>query len=877
MIKSSRVPPSRPAAAPRALSGQRVFFALLAVLALAFGVVTGVGPAAADTAPTNPADPATPPTVSADPLPTVQHDGVAWDQEVVGNTVFVAGRFTYARPAGAEPGTQLTARNNMLAYDITTGNLITSFAPDLNGQALAVAASPDGTRVYVGGEFTLANGQTRNRIAAYDTATGALISTFKPSVFGPVRALAATNTTVYVGGSFNAIGPGGLPRKNFAAFNASNGAILPWAPATGEGTNQNGTAAKSSAVQGLVVLPALNKVIAVGRFGFLNGVVATGVGALDATTGSTLPFAVSTQFTNDGDHSAFLSISTDGTNVYGTAYDFYSAVNFEGTFAARASDGEMVWVADCKGDHYQAYRSGSAIYSASHAHDCSYMRAFPEVSPRAHHHAHAVSLAATTTVTGGLLAGKPAPSMLAWAPDFTIGTFTGQKQGPWSVDGNSQYVVYGGEFTYVNATKQQGLTRFAVAQLAPNLRGPRASTGLDPTLTVPKRSVGTIRVTWRTTYDQDNENLTYRVVRNGNTAAPIYVTTVPSKFWTLSNVTFDDTGLPTGTYTYQIYAFDPFGNQVAGATKSLSVTGVAGTPNSPPTAAFTHTTDGLTASFDGTGSTDTDGTISSYAWTFGDGTTATGPTASRTYAVAGTYSVQLLVTDDDGATGVLTKSVTVAPASAPLASDSFTRSVAGGLGTADAGGPWTVSPAAACSVNGSAAVLSTGAGVTVNASLNSVSSADTAVQVQVALDRPATGSGTYVSVVARKIGTTDYRVRLRVFETGVVNATLFRSVNGVLTELQRLDIPGLTYTPGQVLNVRLDVSGSGTSTVQAKVWSAGAAEPGWQLSRTDSTAELQGPGAVGVATYVAATATNGPAGISFDNFWAGAAGTAPPP
>ncbi|MBA3369139.1 MAG: PKD domain-containing protein [Geodermatophilaceae bacterium] len=804
----------------------------------------------------------------------MQIDGVVWDQVVVGNTVYAVGRFSNARPAGAAPGTQLTPRNNMLAYDLTTGNLITSFAPDLNAQALAVAASPDGKRVYVGGDFTTANGQTRNRIAAYDTATGALSSTFRPSVYGPVRALTATNTTIYVGGTFNAIGPGGLARKNLAAFNAANGAPLAWAPVTGEGINQNGTPAKSSAVQGIVVVPSANKVVAVGRFGYLNGILATGVGALDPATGATLPFATSTQFTNDGDNSAFLSVSTDGTNVYGTAYDFYDARNFEGTFAARASDGALLWVADCKGDHYQAFRSGSVIYSASHAHDCSLMRAFPEVTPRTPHHAHAVSLAATTTVVGGWLIGKPAPTMQAWAPDFQIGTFTGQSQGPWSVDGNSQYVVYAGEFTKVNATNQQGLVRFAVPSLAPNLRGPKASTGLTPTLSNP--SSGTAAVTWRTTYDQDNENLTYRVVRNGNTAAPIYTTTVPSKLWTLSNVTFTDTGLPTGTYTYQIYVVDPFGNQNTGESRTLQVAGPPGVPNNPPTAAFTNISNGLTASFDGTGSSDGDGTITSYAWTFGDGSSATGSTASRTYAVAGTYSVRLTVTDDDGATATVTKSVTVAPAGGPLAQDSFSRATTGGLGTADAGGPWTVSPAAACSVNGTAGVLSTGAGTTVNASLNSVSATDTAVQVSVALDRATTGAGNYVSVVARKVGTTDYRVRLRVLNTGVVNATLFRSVGGVLTELRRMDIPGLTYTPGQVLNVRFDVSGSGTSTLNAKVWPAGAAEPAWQLTATDTTASLQGAGAVGVATYVSGSATNGPVGISFDNFWAGAAGTAPP-
>ena len=52
----------------------------------------------------NPSDPKTPVTVSADPLPTVQIDGVAWTQRVIGNTVYVGGRFTTARPAGAAAG-----------------------------------------------------------------------------------------------------------------------------------------------------------------------------------------------------------------------------------------------------------------------------------------------------------------------------------------------------------------------------------------------------------------------------------------------------------------------------------------------------------------------------------------------------------------------------------------------------------------------------------------------------------------------------------------------------------------------------------------------------------------------------------------------------
>jgi PKD repeat protein len=87
-----------------------------------------------------------------------------------------------------------------------------------------------------------------------------------------------------------------------------------------------------------------------------------------------------------------------------------------------------------------------------------------------------------------------------------------------------------------------------------------------------------------------------------------------------------------------------------------------GTPNDPPTASFTAApTSGiapLAVSFDGSASSDSDGTIASYAWSFGDGGTATGATASHTYAAPGTYSAKLTVTDDKGATGSQTQTIT---------------------------------------------------------------------------------------------------------------------------------------------------------------------------------------------------------------------------
>lgn len=76
--------------------------------------------------------------------------------------------------------------------------------------------------------------------------------------------------------------------------------------------------------------------------------------------------------------------------------------------------------------------------------------------------------------------------------------------------------------------------------------------------------------------------------------------------------------------------------------------------NAAPTALITvNTTEGtapLTVSFDASGSSDTDGTINSYSWNFGDGDIGTGTNLSHTFSTVGSYPVVLTVTDDKGAT-----------------------------------------------------------------------------------------------------------------------------------------------------------------------------------------------------------------------------------
>ncbi len=127
----------------------------------------------------------------------------------------------------------------------------------------------------------------------------------------------------------------------------------------------------------------------------------------------------------------------------------------------------------------------------------------------------------------------------------------------------------------------------------------------------------------------------------------------------------------------------PTGTDFANATaRSASIRlvppGIILPPNGTPTSKFVYSPSApavyADTVFDGSASTDTDGVVVTYAWNFGDGTTASGKLVTHQFQAPGTFSVTLTVTDDRGYSGTSTQAVAVTQSANPTAEFVFSPS-----------------------------------------------------------------------------------------------------------------------------------------------------------------------------------------------------------
>jgi len=112
------------------------------------------------------------------------------------------------------------------------------------------------------------------------------------------------------------------------------------------------------------------------------------------------------------------------------------------------------------------------------------------------------------------------------------------------------------------------------------------------------------------------------------------------------------------------------------------------------------------------------------------------------------------------------------------------------------------------------------------------------------------------------VGSDNYAARVRLEPGGVLRLYLLQNQ----TLLSQYLLP-FTYTPGQVLHARLNVTGTSPTTLSARVWRDGTAEPStWQVSGSDATPALQVAGSPSLLVAVSSVSTVPTTTIAFDDF-----------
>lgn len=500
-----------------------------------------------------------PPTPTAGALPTPQTNGIVFSVAIVGDIAYAGGRFSKARPAGVAPGgSGEVTRNNLLAFDVTTGKLL-PWAPKVTGTEFTasnspgpfcrtvgtnryvcdtvfrVKPSPGGSKLFVGGDFDRINGNWRSRVARFDVATGALDSAFRPSVSGRVRALAVTGDTVYLGGAFKSVA--GTARTRLAAVDW-NGAVKPWAPSA------------SGEVWALAASPTHNRVVVGGAFNSVNGVSKRALAAVSANAGATVPWQAT--MPNGGEVVTDIVAEIGTGTAYVSAYCHSCGVppRFEGRAAFDITNGESRWWDGCLGDTQAIALRGSVLYSASHAHDCWASNAIPEKGSAIRYFrllGQSKSAVGTAVRNHNMVRiGDPIPQIYAWFPNTNSGPSDSYwKNGTWAIAANDEYVVVGGEFTTVNAKAQQSLTRFAARGVSGAVHnGPQVP---FPAPRLSKDASGKVVVKWTTTWDAQNATLTFYVMRSGS-SQPLYSINKWTRPWSLPELSYVDTAHTSGTY-----------------------------------------------------------------------------------------------------------------------------------------------------------------------------------------------------------------------------------------------------------------------------------------------------------------------------------------
>ncbi len=338
-------------------------------------------------------------TVASTPTPSDGTDGRVNAVVHVGDRIYLGGAFT---SVGGQP------RGGLAALDAVDGHVVTTWRADVGGAVDALAASSDGTTLYLGGDFTVVGGLTRRHLAAVSTSTGAVSGWNPGAIGGSVLALAAANGRVYAGGKFTSIGS---TRRPYLAAVTSDGVLDPAFDAHVD-----------DVVWSLALSPDNARLYAGGQFHSAGGAFRAHLAALSPTSGSASDW-------NPQVGCPVLGLAATSTAVYRGCGGGFPLGN--SAVAYSAATGAVLWAAHGDGNVPAVEVLGDAVYFGGH---------FANVDGVARKKAAAVDAA-----SGQLLPWDPRPNSALGVRCLYA-------------DGDSLWM--GGDFTTVNGVSQPHLARF---------------------------------------------------------------------------------------------------------------------------------------------------------------------------------------------------------------------------------------------------------------------------------------------------------------------------------------------------------------------------------------------------------------------------------
>ncbi len=483
-----------------------------------------------------------------------------WDFGQIGDVLYAGGKFT---EAVSGPGGRVVPRPHLAAFNANTGVLIETFAPDVRGGAVyAVVPSPDGSRLFIAGEFTSVEGQPGTAgLAALNPTTGALDPTWRAGLERPWgdqppvgRALDVDGDWLYVAGNFTHISAGSTRLQVQRVGRVSL--------ATGVPDSRFRPKVSGGGVWDIDPSPDGSRLYLAGFFTSVNG---------DTTLGDR--FAA----VNTADGSLVAGVTPFTPNLESTGRQYAVVATDQRVFVA--GEEHMLQVLDATTlTRLEVYFTGSPSWVDSWPlRGGGDFQVMEQVGNRVYAGCHCWRYILDSS-TGGQLFPTTAPAEGTWSPIRsvvaldaatgaripTFGLDVSGTAGAWAIHGASDGCLWvGGDLTQSAGSWLSGMGRWCDATTVVDTERPETPRGVKATA-----SPGAVDLSWLPSSD-DVGVTAYRIHRStGTTLGPVIATS--------TSLSYRDTTAAAGqAYTYAVTAVDAAGNQ-SWRSNFVAATGIAG-------------------------------------------------------------------------------------------------------------------------------------------------------------------------------------------------------------------------------------------------------------------------------------------------------------